>query len=102
MIIYNVTLKVNNDVADEWVAWMKATHMKDLMDTGLFIDCRLCRLMNTAEPEDDGSTFTAQYSCDTIEHYNKYIDEHADRLREDMLKLYAGKFVAFRTLMETV
>ncbi|MBT6440423.1 MAG: DUF4286 family protein, partial [Flavobacteriales bacterium] len=26
MIIYNVTVKINNEVHDEWLQWMKETH----------------------------------------------------------------------------
>lgn len=102
MIVYNVTLNIQDDIADEWVQWMKTTHMKDLMDTGLFVDCRLCRLLNHAEPEADGVTFTAQYTCEGMEQYNRYIDEYAEGFRGQMFKLYGNKFVAFRTLMEII
>ncbi len=100
MIIYNVTVKVEAATADEWVKWMKEEHMADVLNTGLFVDCRLCRLLEQDETE--GVTYTAQYFCETIGHYNKYIDEHAMAMREKGFKLFGGKFVAFRTVMEIV
>lgn len=100
MIIYNVTIKVENSVADSWVYWMKAEHMPDLMSTDLFIDCRLSRLLEQDETE--GITYTAQYFCDGIEEYNAYIATHADNMRERANKMFGGKFVAFRTIMETI
>jgi hypothetical protein len=36
MIVYNVTVKVNTEVHDEWFAWMKETHIPEVMKTGLF------------------------------------------------------------------
>ena len=100
MIIYNVTLKVEKSVADSWVYWMKAEHMPDLMGTDLFIDCRLCRLLE--QDEEDGVTFAAQYFCDGMEEYNEYIELHAEKMREKAFKLFGGKFVAFRTIMEVL
>ncbi len=100
MIIYNVTLKVDTDISDAWMEWMKATHMPALMGTGLFIDCRLCRLLE--QDEADGLTFIAQYSCEEIGHYNRYIDEYAEGFRAESFKLFGSKFIAFRTLMEIV
>jgi len=100
MMIYNVTIKVEADIADAWVNWMKTTHMQDLMNTGLFVDCRLCRLLEQDEAE--GVTFAAQYFCEGIEQYNSYIDDHAEKMREQSFKLFGGKFVAFRTLMEII
>ena len=100
MIIYNVTVKVENSVADEWVLWMKTEHMSDLMATGLFVDCRLCRLLEQDELE--GVTYAAQYFCDSIDEYNTYIDKFAENIRNKGLKRFGGKFVAFRTVMEII
>ncbi len=100
MIIYNVTLKVEKSVADSWVYWMKAEHMPDLMSTDLFIDCRLSRLLE--QDEEDGITFSAQYYCDGMEEYNEYLALYAEKMREKAFKLFGGKFVAFRTIMEVL
>lgn len=100
MIIYNVTIKVENDAADAWVKWMKTEHMAELMNTGLFTDCRLCRLLEQDETE--GVTYAAQYFCEGIEQYNNYIDNHAEIMRDKGFKLFGGKFIAFRTVMEVI
>jgi len=98
MIIYNVTVKVDKDVAAEWTDWMKAEHIPDLMNTGLFIDYRLCRLLDQDEME--GITYTVQYFADNLEHYNTYIAEHSGKMRDKAFKRFGNKFIAFRTVME--
>jgi len=100
MIIYNVTLKVNNDIAEDWVRWMKKEHMNDVMNTGLFTECRLCRLLE--QDEEEGVTYIAQYFCAGMKEYNTYIDKFAQNMREKGFALFGGKFVAFRTVMETI
>jgi hypothetical protein len=100
MIIYNVTLKVDKEVANSWVQWMKSEHMADLMSTGLFTDCRLCRLLE--QDETDGITYSAQYFCNNMEAYNSYIEKFAEGMREKGNKLFGGKFVAFRSVMEVI
>ncbi len=100
MIIYNVTLKVETDIADEWTKWMKDEHIPDLMATGLFTGHRLCRLLE--QDEADGITFSAQYECKDLADYNTYIDVHAQGMREKAFALFAGRFVAFRSVMETL
>src|SRR5689334_22771848 len=98
MLIYNVTIKVENDIADEWTVWMKQEHMPDLMNTGLFLDSRLCRLLEQDELE--GRTYVAQYFCSSMHEYNTYISDHAPVIREKAFALWGSKFVAFRTIME--
>ena len=36
MILYNVTVKILPEVAEEWEKWMKAEHIPEVMATGLF------------------------------------------------------------------
>lgn len=100
MILYNVTLKVDTDVAADWVAWMKARHMPDLMATGLFTDCRLGRLLD--QDEQDGITYVAQYTCEERQQYEQYIEKHAAEMREQAHLRFPGKFVAFRSLIEVL
>jgi hypothetical protein len=100
MILYNVTVKVDPSIADSWVYWMKAEHMPDLMGTDLFIDCRLAKLLE--QDESDGITYAAQYYCEGMEQYEDYIANHADNMREKAAKMFGGKFVAFRTIMEII
>ena len=100
MIIYNVTIKIEHGAADKWLKWMKEEHLNDMMNTGLFSDYRLCKLME--QDESDGVSFVVQYHSDSIENYQSYINEHAPKMRQKGLDKFAGKMVAFRTVMEVI
>lgn len=78
MIIYNVTVSVDADIADEWLDWMRTTHIPDVMATGLFLDHRLCRVLNV---EDEGRTFAIQYTLADMATYDRYAAEHAHACR---------------------
>lgn len=99
MIIYNVTLNVDLEVHEEWVEWMRTVHIPDVMATGLFLDHRFCRVL---ADDDGGVTYAVQYTCADMADYERYRDEHAPRLQAETQKQYGGRFVAFRTLLETV
>jgi hypothetical protein len=100
MLIYNVSLKVEPGIADEWLKWMKEEHMPEVMQTGLFTDHKLLHLLQQDEKE--GITFVAQYFCESMDHYTAYISNHAPSMREKGFKRFGNKFIAFRTLMETI
>ncbi len=100
MIIYNVTVKVDHSIEEKWTQWMKEEHLKDMMDTGLFSDYRMCRLLDQDETE--GVTFVIQYHSDSIENYQSYIQEHAPRMRQKGVNKFGEKFAAFRTVMEVI
>lgn len=100
MIVYNVTVNIDESVHEEWLQWMKTVHMPDVMRTGYFTDCRILRVL--VEEEMGGKTYSIQYTCPGMEQFNKYEELFAPALRAEHTQRYDGKFVAFRTLLEVV
>ncbi len=101
MIIYNVTINVEDDVCETWVAWMKETHIPQVMATGFFTAFSFNKLLSRQEDE-TGTTFVIQYTAPSMQHYEDYQTKHAPALQAETKRLFEGKFVAFRTLMEKV
>ncbi len=99
-IIYSVTVKIETSVHDEWLGWMQQQHIPDVLKTGCFTGCRMLRLLN--EQEDDGITYSIQYTCNRLADYETYRDRFSKQLQQQHLDRYEGRFVAFRTLLEQV
>ena len=100
MILYNVTVNIDPEVQEDWLDWMKKTHIPDVLNTGLFIDNRFLRVLNTEEGE--GFTYSIQYLMESMEHYETYKAQYAPALQASHNERYQNRFVAFRTLLETV
>lgn len=98
MIIYNVTVNIDADVHNEWLAWMKESHIPDVLASGLFLEARMSKML--IEEEGGGITYSIQYTLESMEKMNEYEEKFAPRLREEHTQKYNGKFGAFRTLME--
>lgn len=99
MIVYNVTVKVDNEVHDDWFKWMKEQHIPDVMKTGLFASNNMMKVL---VDDEDGVTYSIQYRTTSWENLKEYQDKHATGLQKEHTEKYAGKFVAFRTLLEEV
>jgi hypothetical protein len=100
MIIYNVTINIENSVHDEWLNWMKTNHIPDVMSSGIFKEYRILRVLG--DEESGGNTYSVQYTCDNMEKYLQYRDIYAPALQAEHNNRFKDKFVAFRTLLETV
>lgn len=100
MIIYNVTININHDVHDEWLKWMQEEHIPAVLKTGMFLEGKMLRLLG--DEDSGGTTYAIQYTCASMKDYEKYRDEFAPALQQETSKLFKDKFVAFRTLLETV
>jgi hypothetical protein len=99
MIIYNVTVIIDETVHEEWLGWMKEIHIPEVMATGCFTEYRFCKIL--AETE-GGISYSIQYSVESRAILDKYSEEFAPALQQAHNAKYAGKFGAFRTLLEEV
>jgi len=100
MILYNVTVNIDVAVEDEWVKWMKETHIPNVMATGLFNENKFYKLLH--EVEDGGVNYSVQYFADTMDKITEYQEKHASGLQAEVKDKYEGRYAIFRSLLEQV
>jgi ABC-type Fe3+ transport system substrate-binding protein len=98
MLIYNVTTTIDLPYAEAWMQWLLKKHIGEVMATGCFENYRVNKLLNHDHP--DAEIFTIQYTVKDMDTLIRYQKDHAPTLQEDPKRLFAGKYAAFRTVME--
>ena len=99
MVLYNVTVSVTEECANDWVKYMMEDHIPDVLATGHFRDFRLCHVQGEAE---GGITFAVQYMARDAEAFETYQRECAPALQADHQAKWGSKAVAFRTLLPLI
>src|SRR3954469_13955108 len=100
MIIYNITLKVDRHIANEWLQWVKKEHIPEIMHTNCFTDFKIVRLLDVDDSE--GPTYAIQFTSASKSDYNRYIELHDDRFIKKSFDKWGEQFIAFRSVMEVV
>jgi hypothetical protein len=100
MIIYNVTVKVEDEIADMWLNWLLNEHIPVIMQTNCFVDYRVVRLLEVDDSE--GPTYAIQYYAQSKADYNRYIEIHSSEMRRLSFEKWGEQFIAFRSVMEVV
>lgn len=101
MILYNVTVNVEDHIHDEWLQWMQQVHIPEVMQTGKFADCKMFKILNRQEDE-TGVTYSIQYFAANMHDYQTYLSDFAPALQRKTLDKYGENVLAFRTVMEMV
>lgn len=99
MIIYNVTINIDDSIHNEWLTWIKE-HIPQVLATGKFSEAKLTKVL--VEEEMGGTTYSVQYRAKSREDLDDYYQQDAERLRQDGLKRFADKMLAFRTELEVI
>ncbi len=99
MIIYNVTVNVDADVAEDWLRWMHSVHVPEVMATGLFLDSRILRVLAEG---DGGPPYAVQSPSAAMAPYERSRAEPPPPLQAETQKRYGGRFAAFRTLLQVL
>lgn len=100
MIVYNVTIKVDAGIAENWLAWLKNEHIPDVMGTGCFSNSNIMKLLEIDDA--DGPTYAIQYFAESKSQYNQYIEKFAGIMRQKSFDKWGDKFIAFRSVMQVV
>ena len=100
MFIFNVTTKVNWNIHEAWLEWMQIEHMPALIKTNCFTRYQLSKLHG--QDDDEGPTYVVQYFTESKTLYKRYMELHADAIRQDYNNKWGNNFITFRTLLEVI
>ncbi len=101
MVIYNVTLNVENAILEQWLPWMRKEHIPKVMATGFFYEYHFLKLIS-GEQSEDTSTYAVQYKCQDVKQLARYLEDYAHVLQQEHRKAFGERVLAFRTMLEEV
>jgi len=99
-LIYNVTTKVDQSIAPQWLAWMKDEHIPDLIATGCFTDALILQI--TEVDDSEGPTYAVQYSSPSRALYNRYIEMYSVSMQKKAEARWGALTISFRTVLRVV
>ena len=100
MIIYNVTINVDESIHDQWMDWMTEKHIPEMLNTGKFTKALMSQVL--VEEDLGGVTYSVQFSCRSREILEAYYKNEAEAMRREGFELFGNKFGAFRTELRVV
>jgi hypothetical protein len=100
MLLYNITVGVDPGIEREWLAWIKSTHVPDVMRTGLFTQSKIFKVLHDS---DDGTiSYSIQYMAKSMNDVEAYLERFAPAIMNAHRIKFLDKHVAFQTLLEEV
>ena len=98
MILYNITFNIEPEIQQEWLVWMNLHYTPFVLETDLFTEVRIFKLLN--ETENQGHTYSVQFL--SLEKVNTYLENHAPEIVDQHNKAFKYKHVSFMTILESV
>ena len=96
MLIYEVNLSVEPDVADEYEAWL-ARHIEEILVIDGFTSAEWFELTDVPT---DRREYVVHYRISNRTALERYFRDHAERMRQDGTERFGGRFTASRRVME--
>jgi hypothetical protein len=95
MTIYEVNLKIRNEIADQFADWLDG-HIQQLLQFDGFSSAVWTEI---EQEESDEKWWTVHYYVDTREQLEDYLQNHAATMRADGTDRFGGNFTATRRIM---
>lgn len=99
-IILNETIKLEKEIAQEWLEWMRKEYLPIFLDSGLVISSQVNRIVQS-DP-DDGISYAIQFSLKDMSAIHQLHINAVQKAQSLLQEKFNGKYVIFRTMMEVV
>ena len=100
MYIYSITTNVDKLVEAKWLQWMQQSIIPEVLETGLFMDAKLARVM--IEEEMGGVTYSMQCTAATKKDLENYQKNIAPQIHQRTKLKFKDKFVVFETELQVI
>lgn len=99
MIIYNMTVNIENSVHSEWRKWIN-DHISKVLETGLFLKAVFSKVLT--EDTENTTTYSVQYYAHSKSALETYQTQYAQELQSEGVKRFGDKMLSFRTALEFI
>lgn len=99
MIVYNVTVNVEDGIVEDWLQWMKSTHIPEIMSLNIFTKAQISEVISQT---DSGKTYAISYMCSSLQQLHTYQVHYAPKFQSESLSRYGNKSLAFRTILKVL
>lgn len=100
MFVYQVNISIDREVEEDWVKWMKADHIPDVMKTGFFETYQIRKAIATDEKYI--TRYAIEYACRSLENYEAYQKGPGPALQKAHAERYRDQFTATRAFFEII
>lgn len=100
MYIYNITTNVDESIHDSWFQWMQEHHIPNIIKVGNFNKALMTQVL--IKEEMGGITYSVQFTVNTKEILEKYLQIEEQNLLNEGQKLFGNKMGSFTTVMKVV
>jgi hypothetical protein len=101
MIIYNVTISINPQIEDTALAWLRETHIPEVMNTGCFLSNNMFKIIEN-HTERTHNSYAIQYTLESWEQFEEYTAKYASDLQLKTKQKFGENVLAFRTFLEKI
>lgn len=99
MILYNITVIIDDAIEKEWLHWINTNFVPQAMSSNLLASNRLLKVL---ESPNEGITYCLQFVADTLQNYNDFKSLHASALLDAHSIKFKNQSVFFSTIMEFI
>jgi hypothetical protein len=99
MLLFNVTIIVEEPSANDFITWMKEDHIPALMEKECFVSHRLFKILDSPN---EGITYSVQFIADSEADFNTFREKFEHEFTAHIYTRYPEKLVVFSTLMEFI
>lgn len=96
MVIYEVNIKVKEDIFNEYVAWL-VPHIEEMVNFPGFLGH--VRSIDTEGGDSEYGFLTVHYFVESKGCLDDYLENHSSRMRGDGEKKFGGAFSATRRVL---
>jgi hypothetical protein len=101
MVIYEVNVQIDPDIADAYYEWL-VPHIEQMLAFDGFQGAKFLKLESETDADDDMVNWSVHYFVLDMDHLRHYFEHHAAEMRAGGVRRFGERFRANRRILDVV
>lgn len=96
MIVYNLTVRIDRLILEDWIKWMQDVYITEALATGHFSKCNVYKVHRD---ERGGRTYSIHLLSKSDEDLDQFLDNEEPKLLTDQKEKFRGRFTLNKSFL---
>lgn len=102
MILYNITLNIDNDITDDCLDYLKGTFIRQATASRVMQSPKIHRVLPNETSDSQSGSYAIQFNVKNIDTLNYWIEHEGQHISKQLISRFGNKIAGFTTVLEEI
>ena len=102
MVLYNITLNIDNDITEACLDYLKRFYVPQATQSGVMHSLKIHKVLPYDDSDAQSGSYAIQFNVKNVDTLNYWIEHEGQHISKRLVERFGDKVAGFTTVLEEI